>query len=261
MPKGFDTYTTHTMLEGSPAAIRPEVSFTPVNERGQTDLSKLDPETVASRYLKNALDSDEMPEFAAKEVDGKECEFKSLGVETILLTNTRTVKYRQYFDKIPVYGSLVTVELDENNELVSINSALGTPANVDPVATVSPAKALQKVSRWSGRKSGEAADAMPRLHYYYDQNMVHWRLVYIVEDVSTQTRSTKRSTRAVAESALPEVFDYLIDAHSGELVDKLPRTQTAGPQAQAVTQEASDAMDHLREVVVEVTSAGRFSTV
>ena len=65
-----------------------------------------------------------------------------IGTETIPLTGTRTVKSRQTVNDIPICGSLVTVELDEDNQLVSIDSALGEPEGVDPVATVSPAAAM-----------------------------------------------------------------------------------------------------------------------
>ena len=55
-------------------------------------------------------------------------QFKTIGTETIPLTNTRTVKFRQTVNDIPVYGSLVTVEIDVGNNLVSIDTALaGTP--------------------------------------------------------------------------------------------------------------------------------------
>ena len=51
-------------------------------------------------------------------------ESKSLGTETLPLTCNDPVKFRQTYDKIPVYGSLVPVEFDNNNVLVSLNSAL-----------------------------------------------------------------------------------------------------------------------------------------
>ena len=259
MPKGFSTFATHTALQAPPAAIRPEIAAASLDANGQTDLSTLDPETVASRYLKNAIASDEMPEFAAAEVNGQDSEFRSLGVETILLTNTRTVKYRQNYSRIPVYGSLVTVELDQNNELISINSALGNPADVDPVATVSPARALQVARRLSGdkrRKNKESPDDTPRLYFYYDQKIARWRLVYIIEDVS---KRTKRSEAGLDDAALPEVVDYVIDAHSAELVDELPRTATA--QAQPLQEQAQDGLGRLRSIAVEADPNGQLRLI
>jgi Zn-dependent metalloprotease len=74
--------------------------------------------------------------------NGATSQFKTIGTETVPLTGTRTVKFRQTVNDIPVYGSLVTVELDSDNSLVGIDSALGEPEDVDPVATISPATAL-----------------------------------------------------------------------------------------------------------------------
>src|SRR5262245_37235700 len=83
------------------------------------DQANLDPETAARRIVDQALESDSVPSFTAPEAKGKNAELKSLGTETMPLTGTRIVKFRQYYDKIPVYSSLVTVELDDANECVS----------------------------------------------------------------------------------------------------------------------------------------------
>jgi Zn-dependent metalloprotease len=37
------------------------------------------------------------------------------------------VKFRQTFNKIPVYGSYVTVELDKDNKCIGINSSMVPP--------------------------------------------------------------------------------------------------------------------------------------
>ncbi len=62
--------------------------------RGMVDLAAFDPESVAQQYLHNALASPEVAGFTAPEVNGQESEFKSLGVETVLLIDTKTVKFR-----------------------------------------------------------------------------------------------------------------------------------------------------------------------
>ncbi|OEC70900.1 hypothetical protein A7D21_29365 [Pseudomonas sp. AP19] len=61
------------------------------------------------------------------------------------MTDTKTVKFRQTLHDIPVYRSLITVELDENNELVSLNSSLGEPSDVKPVAKISAQEAAASV--------------------------------------------------------------------------------------------------------------------
>ncbi|HEX4962389.1 MAG TPA: M4 family metallopeptidase [Thermoanaerobaculia bacterium] len=195
------------------------------------DLGSMEPERAALLLLKNALGSASLPGFTAPEVDGGGAEFKSLGHRKLFLTNSQTVKFRELYRKIPIYGSLITVEMDTRNRLLSINSSLGEPAGVDPVAKVSPADALATIRKAAGHGE-EALDAQPVLHYYFDDAGT-WRLVYIVEDVPHREAppAAPDDLGGPGDHLLPEVFDYVVDAHSGELVATLPRTQTAGAQA------------------------------
>ena len=181
-------------------------------------VANTDPETVARGYLQQSLASDAVPSFTTPQADGVKSEFKSLGTETLPLTNTKTVKFRQTYNQIPIYSSLVTVELDENNEFLSINSALGTPSDVSPIAKVAPAAALDKALKLAGSKP--AGDLTPRLNYYFDKKANRWRLVYIIEDVPIEKSSKKSANNQQF------LMDYVIDAHSGALVAELPRTPT-----------------------------------
>lgn len=210
----------------------------------EPELSHLNPEAAARYYLQGTLASPALPSFTVKEVNAESPEFKSLGAEKLPLTDTQTVKFRQMYHKIPVYGSLVTIELDDNNKLVSINSSMGDPVNVDPVASISPAEALAKVKELAGYSS-MPLNANPRLFYYYEQSQSRWRLVYIFEDV------LKRSPDGPADNApgehahdsLPPVVDYVLDAHSNELIKEIPRVLTA-----AITEQATDGLNKSRTI-------------
>jgi hypothetical protein len=82
-------------------------------------LKNLDPETAARRILAKALADDStkaLAAIAAPPIAGKEAEFRPISTETIALTGTKVVKFRQYYDRIPVYSSLVAIELDEDNQ-------------------------------------------------------------------------------------------------------------------------------------------------
>jgi len=99
----------------------------------------------------------------APEVNGTTSEFKTIGTETVPLTGTRTVKFRQAIGNIPIYGSLVTVELENDNSLVSIDSALGEPHGVDAVASVSPADAAKAYQLVIDRSGDRLYGQMARL--------------------------------------------------------------------------------------------------
>ena len=66
--------------------------------------SAQDPETAAYAYLQRALQSDDMPEFSDPQGKVASSEFQRLGTETVPLTNTRTVKYRQTVNKVGTLG-------------------------------------------------------------------------------------------------------------------------------------------------------------
>ena len=111
-------------------------------------------------------------------------DFKSLGVETVPLTGTRIVKFRQQVSGIPVYGSLVSVELDDNNEVVSLNSNLATPDVPSYLAKVSPQDALKRVASEAGY-GRELPEITPALNFYLDDKG-KWQLVYIAENVRSR---------------------------------------------------------------------------
>ena len=173
---------------------------------GAAGVTQLDPETVAKRYLKQALESKSVPALTAPKDGGITSDFKSLGTETVPLTGTTNVKFRQSFNDIPVYGSLVTVELDDDNELVSMNSSLGEPQGVSPVAKIAPTDALKTVAKLPQVRNVDGI--VPHLNFYFDAARSKWRLVFILEDVPVSHPND-------AVKPGPQWSDFLIDAQTG----------------------------------------------
>ncbi|NDJ23308.1 hypothetical protein GS682_17035 [Nostoc sp. B(2019)] len=257
---GLHTFAFHTEDETSDRvanALRTErpslAAFATTKAIG---LRTLDPETAARQHLNQALASKELPQFTAPEVNGATCEFRILGTETLPLTKTKTVKFRQTYNKIPVYGSLITIEMDYENELLAVNSSLGEPINVDTIARISPAEALNKVRDLAGYGL-QPLEATPRLCYYFDTAVERWRLIYVIEDVRQQSREKTQTDKHI-----PLLMDYLIDAHNGEIVAKLPRTPSiavldkVSPSHQQV-EEALDGLEKLRKISYLVTGDRR----
>jgi Zn-dependent metalloprotease len=201
-------------------------------------VEEVDPETAARRYLAALLSEPGAPGLLAGAVD-----FQVLKTETVALTGTKVVKFAQHYRRIPVYGSLVTVELDADNTLLAIHTALGEPADVDPVATISPAQALAVIG------DDGATEEPPKLYYYFDNQTTppRWRLVYIAKDVPNAAGS-EVSLHA------PDLADYVVDAHTGTLVARLPRTQSMAWSPAKVT--ATDGLGRARDIAVEYDGAG-----
>lgn len=210
-------------------------------------LKKMDPESAALIHLNHALESSSVKKFVRPKIETAESEFKSLGSEAMPLTGTMLVKFRQQFNKIPVYGSLVTVELDKNNECLAINSSLGVPSGVNHVASVSPAAALKVAAKASGQTL-KSLNQTPRLYYYFDQNTETWCLAYIIEDVPKRDRTI--SATGNIESPL---MDYIVDAHSAKLLVELPRLNAMA----AVQEVVKDALNKNRKITVETVGSGK----
>lgn len=247
---GLDTFSLHAFESSSAEAMehlrqdRPRYPGFALEEAAPQ--GDLDPETSARRYLGQALDSAAVPSLTAPEAAGTTSKFKTISTETVPLTGTKTVKFRQTLHEIPVYGSLVTVELDETNNLVGIDSALGRPEGVDPVADVSPAQALAQARSARDGYTATLEGVVPRLHYYFDRQDSSWRLAYILEDVPV-TQSGAKTT----DLEPPRFVDYVIDAHSGDVVAVLPRTPSMAEEAAAAEEEqtALDAFGDKRTFV------------
>src|SRR5258705_4241655 len=183
---GLNTFAMHgddAHFRSTIDAINVELEAPTADAQG-VSVEAVDPETAARRYVAAFMSNPDTPTLPAG-TTAEAIEYQVLGTETVPLTDTKVVKFAEYYRRIPVYGSLVTVELDADNALLAIHTDLGEPANVDPVATVSPAQALAAI--------GDAAttDEAPKLYYYFDNQAQpqRWRLVYIATDVPNAARS------------------------------------------------------------------------
>jgi Zn-dependent metalloprotease len=205
------------------------------------DIDKVSATAAARQYLQRELANNQIPQFAAPEVNGVSAEFKSLSSDVEPLTDSRIVKFRQYYNKIPVYGTLVTVEMGKNNEFISINSALGNPVDVDHLARISPQQAVEKVRQTAGYDL-QPLNVTPRLVYYYDSENNRCHLAYLLEDVLKQVPEELKS-----HNGLPQLVDFIVDAHTGEIVMELPRTQT---MADVEVMDALDELDRPRRFYV-----------
>jgi hypothetical protein len=85
------------------------------------EVRTVDPETAARRYLAVLTALPKTPILPVG-MPTQAVEFALLGTETVALTGTRVVKFIQRYRRIPVYGSLVTVELNADNTLLTMHT-------------------------------------------------------------------------------------------------------------------------------------------
>lgn len=238
LPDGLTRASFHAWDEDASPALSAITERGPVHAGiAAADHPVLDPESAARGFLDEALASPSLPSLTTPEVDG--VGYATINTETVPLAGTCIVKFRQTVHGIPVYGSLVVVELD-GNELVGIDSTLGTPQGVDPVARIAPALALEIALSGPQGYVPVIDRVVPRLHFYFDAALGAWRLVHMLEDVPVTVRGEEEAKGGGSPLLEPpRRVDYVIDAHDGTVVTVLPRT----PSLTAETQEqtATDA--------------------
>jgi bacillolysin/neutral peptidase B len=102
---GLSTFSLHAFDQSSSGAIeqlQEERAASPgLRPEGAVSERDLDPETAARRFLGQALASAAVPSFTAPVANGVTSQFKTIDTETVPLTGTRTVKFRQTVNDIP----------------------------------------------------------------------------------------------------------------------------------------------------------------
>lgn len=253
--KSFAIHSSDEEQGSTIAAISSELESADSARLLSFEPERLDPETVARRYLSQMIASPTVPILTAAPPGEESAEYRTIGTETVPLTGTKVVKFAQYYYKIPVYGSLITVELEDDNSLLAVNSSLGDPKGVDPVASISPAQAQEVIQKDAGSQALPLEEA-PRLYYYFDNRaeLGKWRLVYMTKNVRRDGSGSGQSSADGTITAMPELVDYVVDAHTGELVARLPRTQSVTWSPEEL--DAADALGAERHIRLERDDAG-----
>lgn len=222
MTNNFKTFSYHQEDEGDSGLLALNVE-----KYGLDDKSSLNPETAAREYLQEALMSPQLGSFEATEVNQVKSEFKSVGTETLGITGTTIVKFRQTLHGISIYGSLISVELDETNGLLSLNSSMGEPKNINPIAKISPSEVAEIATKYCSSQE-PISNQIPLLYFYVDQKD-KWRLVYILKDIvkHEQKEEKEHEDHGHDHAPIPNYISLVIDAHSGEVVREMPRVANA----------------------------------
>ncbi len=162
-----------------------------------------DPVEAARRYLHRAFGATRglVPEASG---------LRHVATTDEPLTNTRFVKFVQTVHGIPLYGSIATVEMDPSNHFVSLSSQTGAP-DVGPTPSLTASQALATVAADAGHSLDDLRAIVPSLTYYNDGDA--WHLGWLMRDVQSGTT--------------PDLYDYLVDARSGEILARLPRSASA----------------------------------
>jgi len=189
------------------------------------------PEAAARNYLSRFLGADDRPALRSLTAPGSPTvvpDLQHLGTLEQPRTGTRLVRFQQTRCRIPIFGSLAVVELDENQQLVSLDAEVTEVKNVSPIATISQKGAIDAVGAKAGVSATQLANIdPPELTFYFQEQEGTWHLAWHLRKVpaappefleavshcSSHGHGIGRSPRFIYPA-----LDYLVDAHSGDVL-------------------------------------------
>ena len=150
-------------------------------------------------------------------------------------------KYRLRYQGIPLYGSSIIVDLDEDNKFLFANSSdvaqdeavkKGFPDKNPQVTEKDIKYSIYKYCLEKGEPISQEAlehcDINPQLYYYFkhfsngsSHKLGEWRLVYVT---NIKVMAPTSGEKSVGTSL--ELTDYVIDAHTGQIILELSNLRT-----------------------------------
>ncbi|WP_373928456.1 M4 family metallopeptidase [Sphingomonas aerolata] len=143
-----------------------------------------------------------------------------------------TMSYQQTAASVPIFGGRIVVDLDANDKsFIALNGQVASQPTGDPVARLSPYEAANRLAQWAGVDLIRIPlVAAPQLNWYCDEPKDRWHLVYRFSNVPVSPPADDETTDpdpfpnvgrcCINAIGVPDdaMFDYLIDAHDGQIV-------------------------------------------
>lgn len=170
---------------------------------------------------------------------------KIVSVQDIPQTKTRLVRFEQTQSRIPIFGSMAVVELDRNRKLVSVDAELAKVSSISPLTNISATDAVKAIATLAQMDPAQLQhiDAPELTYFFLDTPPASWHLAYFVKNVPAVPRSVADEMASPAwrghglgksPRTLHPIMNYLVDAHSGDVIFYYPAAPTAsaspGPQ-------------------------------
>ncbi|CCI17555.1 hypothetical protein MICAF_2930004 [Microcystis aeruginosa PCC 9807] len=172
---------------------------------------------------------------------GLPVEFELVDKYQSKFTQAFKFKYRLRYQGIPLYGSSIIVDLDEDNKFLFANSSevaqdeavkKGFPDKNPKVTEKDLKDSISKYCLEKGEpispEALEHCDVNPQLYYYFkhfsngsSHKLGEWRLVYVT---NIKVMAPTGGEKSVGTSL--ELTDYVIDAHTGEIMLELSNLRT-----------------------------------
>lgn len=189
-------------------------------------------EAAARYYLGKVLAEDKRPTVRGLAAEGRAEAVPDAQVTSsrhLPLTKTRLVQFDQTKDSIPIFGSLLNVEMDESRELIGVSGKVTSVTGVSPIPTLSVSDALNRIESFSQMERGSLHDKVqpPELRFFYGEQLERWHLAYFFRKVPAASKeyiesatSCKSHGHGLGSSprSMNPLLDFLVDAHDGKIL-------------------------------------------
>jgi bacillolysin len=189
-------------------------------------------EAAARYYLGKVLAQDGRPKvcgLAAEAQAEAVPDARMISSRHLPLTATRLVQFDQTKDSIPIFGSLLNVEMDENRELLGVNGEVTSVIGVSSIPSLSVLDALKRIESLSNIEEGSLQEKVqpPELRFFYEEDKESWHLAYLFKKVpaapkefieSATSRKSHEQRFGKSPRAMNPLLNFLVDAHDGRIL-------------------------------------------
>ena len=241
--------TLHYHVAEDPELGPDETARSPESFRGRVpagmgadapQLSFTSAEAAARFYLDQLLQLDERVEMRSLAEPERPERMPGLVVEDeqdLGAVQTHQVRFAQTHQGIPIFGASAVVELTGARELVSVNAQLDDVSGVDSVESLNRADALERVAQYTGTAIPADAGVSGRLNFYKDEDS-GWHLAWLFTELPAEPPDTGEASdtepdaligHGLGPRPIPPSYNYLVDAHDGEILFCYSAVPTALP--------------------------------
>jgi Zn-dependent metalloprotease len=193
-------------------------------------------EAAARYYLSRALSADERAGVRAMtglSRRGRVPDLRPVSPEPLVLpgTQNRLVRFEQTFHGIPIYGGHATCELAHRRGFVSASGNVGPVEGVSSFSSIDQRDALDAIAKFAVVDPATLRDVAPGRPHFFNDAHQEWHLAFLFEDMPAAPEGTTPPVTPMDDSdstrSLQPLVDYLVDAHSAEVLHYFGATPTA----------------------------------
>lgn len=210
-----------------------------ISDEVSAKLTTSTPESASRLYLQTYLEDAGSEELLAlTEPDSPQSvpQMQLEGVASVPALSAENVTFQQTHKSIPIFSGRISIDVDQDDRrLVSINGQLAPLPDINPVESISVQDAVTHLAEWAGIDAAYAAsltvlEGRPRLEWFLNEEDETWHLVHHFSSIAIEPPADSDGGASDEFTDVPHfcvghspraeqaLYDYLVDAHSGEIV-------------------------------------------